>query len=57
MIGRRGMRRAARDGELIAAAIWRILDDLDLDEQQRILVPTVVPRRLRELSRQLRRRP
>src|SRR5690625_4140247 len=46
----RRVRLAEQQGGLVAEAIRRILDALDLDERQRELVPTVVPEQLRLIA-------
>lgn len=49
-IAERQVRLAEQQGALIVGVIQRILDDLALSDEQRALVPTVVPRHLREVA-------
>jgi hypothetical protein len=46
----RQVRLAEGQGAMVAAVLSAIFDDLVLDERQRRLVPTVVPRHLRALT-------
>jgi hypothetical protein len=49
-VAERSIHLAERQGAMVAAVLERIFDDLALDERQRRLVPTVVPRHLRALT-------
>ena len=49
-IEERRVRLAEQQGELVASAIRKILDDLGLTPEQQAMVPSIVPRHLRALS-------
>lgn len=49
-IAERQVRLAEAQGALVASAVQRILDALGLSEEQRALVPVVVPRELRAVA-------
>ncbi|MET9339263.1 hypothetical protein [Nonomuraea sp. NPDC003804] len=49
-IAERQVRLAEQQGALIASVIGRILDDLELSDEQRQMVGTVVPRHLRAIA-------
>jgi sulfite reductase beta subunit-like hemoprotein len=49
-LAERQVRLAERQGALIAGVIQAILGDLRLTAEQQLLVPTVVPNRLREIT-------